>query len=247
MNLELMKCPGCGKENNAFSASGAEGRTPEVGDPSVCLDCGYIAIFEEDHMRPCTKVELEALRERDDVRRLQALIALQKLNGLLTGTMANVHAVGVEFGITRDGRVDMVSSSEELPDQVRQLFVERMQEIELDRRTDDVAEHVTPEVANHVLAVHGDEQASWPPMAVSALIHLIKVCRESNDEMLHHIDHCKIFHGYVLAMDMIDRPSNPPEFDGRAMLRVLAELDPMPDDDDDNDNDNQPVQETVHG
>lgn len=223
MTYENVMCPACGASPGRLAAD------PQPDDATVCTKCGTVAIFTDDGLRPANARESAALDREPRVLRVRAMVVLNKVLAEEMITDGDLRAIGIEFRTDADGLVEIISASEDLTEEEAEQARQRLQENEIDRRVDDISLNVTAEVANHVLAVHGDEEASWPPMAVSALIHLIKVCRESNDEMLAHIDHCGVFHGYVLAMTMVGMEDGTEVGSGRRMLRKLAGLDPLND------------------
>jgi hypothetical protein len=95
---------------------------------------------------------------------------------------------------------------------------------------------ITPEIANHVLCEYGDDQAVMPGLAAGSLISLIRTCVACDDEMLARFldSGDDVFKGYVLAIKfLMEHPEPDAREEGRKTLRVIAGLDPVPDDEDD--------------
>jgi hypothetical protein len=88
---------------------------------------------------------------------------------------------------------------------------------------DEVKEYVTAEVANNVLAVYGNERATFPSQSVLALISLIRTCCISDDEMLDELNRVPAFHGYVLAIAVLMEGEKIEE-SGRQILEIRAGL-----------------------
>lgn len=81
-----------------------------------------------------------------------------------------------------------------------------------------IREHVTAEIANHVLSAYGDEDASMPNVTTAALISLIRLCITCDEEMLVSLMDVHAFHGYVFAVTLL--AEHPPE--GIDLLKMLA-------------------------
>lgn len=234
MNFENMRCPKCRLPIGTFDENSP---LPKVGDPTLCPGCGYLAVFEEDHLRPCTDEENAALVRSVAVRKMIKAIALRQALG---GPVPTEGLRAVDFPVVerheavvveayRDGTVTLNPGElSDLPDALKETIESVL--TGLFRNTQQqtarmILETITPEIANHVLASYGHEDASWPSLSVSALISLAKQARESDDEMTHHMEQVPYFNGYLLAVDMMaDRPK-----EAAATLRRIADLKPYGD------------------
>lgn len=203
-------CAWCGRETPNQTSPTHPGAEPEIGDPTVCISCNKISIFERDGLRRPTDAEQGSFDAVPEIGQIQGLLEVLGDKHVLALSVTRDHESG-EYHI----------EDESLPEEFRRQVEATLKERDLEERASELKEYVTAEVAHHVLAVNGDEQASWPSAAVSTLIQFIKVCRESDSRMLHHINHCEAFHGYVLAVDIAEHEKR----GARPILRMIAGLD----------------------
>jgi len=71
--ISSSECPGCGRYLDV--ATSFKGEEPEVGSASICSECGYIAIFDENlKLRDPTEAELEEIKKEPVVQQLLALM-----------------------------------------------------------------------------------------------------------------------------------------------------------------------------
>lgn len=243
MSYEDAKCPSCGAAHGAHTQVGGDddGGPPRRGDAMVCLECGCLAIYTQKNLRKPTPEESNILSELPEVKSVRAILVLRSIvtavgqavietedGAELPANDDVLHAVGIELREDGDGNLRVVSSSEEMPEGLRRVVEEMLQDREQDRRAHEIAKHITMEVAHHVLAIYGDDEASYPSVAIAELIGLIRTCRQSNEDLLRHLNGCEMIHGYILAVEIAEkRIPDDPKADGLHMLRVMAALDPM--------------------
>lgn len=112
---------------------------------------------------------------------------------------------------------------EGLPHGLSSVIGELLRAIAMRQVAEELAEHVTPEVANDVLWCYSDfDGTSEPNLATAALINLIRVAHISDDHMMSHIREVEHWHGYVLGVCMMAESGEK----GLHMLRHVAGLEP---------------------
>lgn len=137
-------------------------------------------------------------------------------------TEEEFHGFALELELT-DGGLRVVGG-DDMPPEVMEELHDMLHHATVQGISRQIRRYVTPEVANHVLSAYGDEQASMPSLAVSALITLIRTCHISDEGMLEVLNEASpVFHGYVLATTLLGESG---DGSGLPVLRKLAGLDP---------------------
>ena len=78
--MPLNTCMACGYAHDAASIVGAKDHQPRPGDMSVCLNCGHLAVFDDQlRLRALTADEVS---ETQHDRRVFEAVAVIKQRGL---------------------------------------------------------------------------------------------------------------------------------------------------------------------
>ena len=138
-------------------------------------------------------------------------------------TEEEFHGIALELELTADG-LRVVGGDGDMPPEVMEELHDLLHRATVQGISRQIRRYVTPEIANHVLSAYGDEEASMPSLAVSALITLIRTCHISDEQMMEVLNEASpVFHGYVLATTLLGEGE---DRSGMPVLRKLAGLDP---------------------
>ena len=198
-------CPRCGEATTGYTSLTTPDAVPDPGDISFCAGCALPVRFLEHGVEPLTNEELAELRTKASFARAELVAKMTAAIGSsgqprpLEMTIdvpghddmpAHTHTV---YAFPVDIDPDDDSSATEMLDTVLADISTRM-------LADEVRRYVTQEVANHVLSIYGNLDASMPSITISALISLIRLCNEADDDMLYELNRVEEFHGYVIAV-----------------------------------------------
>lgn len=239
LSLDDLTCPHCGHLTDDATSTDPEhpDDLPRVGDATICRYCAGVGVYTEDAIRKATAEELAVLRTSD---RFLSSLFTATLHVMLDDHAEDPsviefthpghdedhphphHATVIGVGIDSAGHPHLETSSD-LPDGFRAMLSEAMYRIKVSRMAEEIQHWVTQEVANHVLSVYGNEQASMPSLTTGALISLIRLCHEADDQMMSNLNDVEDFHGYVIAVSFLAEqgPS------GLEMLEQIAGLRPV--------------------
>jgi hypothetical protein len=210
--VDGQNCPSCGREFGSASPAGDtdQAAVPTPGAVTICDGCGETGVFGADlKIRPATEDELEEFMLQEDFR--VARTAARKA-ARMRGIDGPI-AIGITLG--PDGEIELPDGA---PSALKEILGQVFTQMKVRAMGDDIKEHVTAEVANHVLSSYGDERASMPSLACSSLISLIRLCHQSDEHLLSHLNEVQHIHGYVIAVVYL--AENPPE--GIEMLEMIA-------------------------
>ena len=231
-------CPHCGKVNTAASeVVGAEEVLDPVAAPSneaisLCSGCYGMSIMHNGVAVKLTTDELEKSREDPSFRRIEALSNLIRhvrkdhSDGEPEEDNETTHRLmGLSVVInTSTGEIEFPDDSADLPEGLKKAIAESVRDLHFRRMREEVQQFVTPEVANHILSVYGDDRASMPSVSKTALISLIRLADEMDEEMLDCLNGVEEFHGYVLAVSVIMKDDEKDGNSGRRILEHIAGL-----------------------
>jgi hypothetical protein len=232
MTATKLPCPHCHQTADELLPVTGDGEWVD-GAGLICGGCMLPSIFEAGALREPTSAELDRLMS-DELFRAATKAAL--LISIVRDVLGpeddeqatsdhpagpHVHAMTVSY----DPLTGEVSGLPEgLPPDVIADLTDRITKA----RTDDMARmirrYVTAEVANHVLSSYGNEQASMPSVTKAALISLIRLANQADDDMLHALGEVRDFRGYLLAVTMLAEPTEQTEGQGMKILEQLAGL-----------------------
>lgn len=206
-DLTDLRCPHCdGLTDDATATDGDDSVRPKVGDPTICAYCTGIGIYTEHSIRRATADEMTEFRTHPEFRQA---VALTKLLHMLTRDPAAATVIDLD--------------PDTLPESLQEMLAGAIDKMMLEKQTREIRHFVTPEVANHVLSSYGNEDASMPSVATGALISLIRLCHESDDQMMSNLNDVEDFHGYVLAVALLaEGPDG-----GMEILEKIAGLRPL--------------------
>ena len=174
-------CPHCGKVNTAASeVVGAEEVLDPVAAPSddaisLCSGCYGMSIMHNGVAVKMTIEELEKSREDPSFRRIEALSNLIRhvrkdhSDGEPEEDNETTHRLmGLSVVInTSTGEIEFPDDSADLPEGLKKAIAESVRDLHFRRMREEVQQFVTPEVANHILSVYGDDRASMPSVKIS--------------------------------------------------------------------------------
>lgn len=205
-------CPHCGVEIDA--AQPAPGENPDAvlkgGSVTMCLNCAETGIFDDDlTLRKPTEEELAEFEQDDHYLRLRDLTRQKVLE-------RHTHVAMVE--LDTDGSITV--NGHEMPEGIRELVGRLIENLQFQAMAETIRKTVTQEVANHVLAYYGNEQASYPSVSITALISLIKLCDEMDTELMHELAESERIRGYVMAVSLLAEEGA----EGIEMLEKIAGL-----------------------
>jgi hypothetical protein len=221
---DRMKCLKCSAPNALLSAADDDDKGPKVDDITMCTTCAHFMAFTDNSVRECTDKEREKIARDPELQLFMSAIGLLgSLKAATDGASLRTAMVEVEVD-PETGAHRIVGGAEGMPDDIRETFermlADKAREAETEEHAQNILRLVTPEVASHVLAVAGHDDASWPPLSVAALITLVKQAMESDDEMTHHLKQVEYFQAYGLAVTM-------EQTGGAEILREIAGLPPL--------------------
>lgn len=240
-----LACPHCGEYVEVeHSPLISKHPNPHHSDVGFCPSCSEPFWYTKSELKPITVKDLDLMRKDQRFAQMEITARVDIARTKSGDSDATVDIVLPH--VEHDGRephehhitaLPVGLDGEllgELPEGLKEIFPnlpERvgrmMRSLYVELMTKEIKEWITPEVAHHVLWVYGDERASMPSATVSALIRLIQLAEQMDEEMLFALNEVKQFHGYVLAVHQLQPNTAVGEAgvrDGMAILRLIADL-----------------------
>lgn len=236
LSLDNMTCPYCDQlMDDATSTSRVHpDELPSVGDSTICAYCAGVGVYTENAIRQATAEELAELGKDPEFRRAMLTVSVAAQLRDQAGLAVEYthpghdgddhphahHATMISVVMDDDGNPRLQTTG--LPEDIQIVLTEALHQLKRSQMADELRRWVTPEIANHVLSVYGNEQASMPNLTTGALISLIRLCHEADDQMMLNLNEVEDFHGYVMGVVYLAERGS----DGIELLEQIAGLRP---------------------